>query len=196
MTFSKIVLGAPGCGQLIATETYPDTAFRRAKWDIRHSLETDTDVLAFVQSSYYPTSKHVRIHSVYSKWAEHRAWVLVSPTERKILSGMGKNLLLACLHLLPLDTKITLDVSGGFPWSASQSRHMARGMSRDEILECLPSSEEVPVTDQDSWVKMAALLMTDEMVMYYRKHFKFVKGEYDGVWSVRMSGSVRDVFTE
>ena len=116
--------------------------------------------------------------------------------ERKILSGMGKNLLMACLYPLPLDTKITLDVSGGFPWSASQSRHMARGMSRDEILECLPSSEEVPVTDQDSWVKMAALLMTDEMVMYYRKHFKFVKGEYDGAWSVRMSGSVRDIFTE
>ena len=194
MTFCEIVLGEPGCGKLYATEACPDTSFLRSAWSIKHSIEPR--VLAFVDSVYCPTSKNIHIHSFYSKWAENKLWMKVSPAERKVLSGMGKSLLLACLRPLPVDTKITLNVSGGFPWSASQCRHMARGMSRDEILVCLPSSEEVPLTDEDSWEKMAALLMTDELAMYYRRHFGFVKRGYDSAWSVRMSGSVRGVFSE
>ena len=194
MTFCEIVLGEPGCGKLYATEAYQDTSFLRSAWSIKHSIEPR--VLAFVDSAYCPTSKNIHIYSFYGKWAQNNLWMKVSTAERKILSGMGKTLLLACLRHLPLDTNITLDVSGGFPWRDSQCRHVARGMSRAEIIARLPSSEEVPVTDEDSWVKMAALLMTDELAMYYRRHFGFVKRGYDGAWSVRMSGSVRGVFSE
>ena len=190
----EIVLGEPGCGKLYATKAYPDTSFLRSAWSIMYS-PIEPRVLAFVDSVYRPTSKNINIYSIYSKWEEKKLWMKVSPAERKVLSGMGKSLLLACLRPLPLDTKITLDVSGGFPWSARRCRRMARGMSREEIIACLPISEEVPLTDEDSWVKMAALLMTDELAMYYRKHFGFVKRGYDGAWSVRMSGSVRDVFS-
>ena len=188
MSFS-IVVTQPGCGKVFAIDSCPVTQFLKVPW----SLTCDSTVLAFVRSTYCLKSKHVRIMSFYSKWSDAKVWKYVSIDERRALSGMGKKLLLASLRGLPRDTEISLDASGGFPWSARWHMHVARAMSRSEIIACMPSSEDSPVTDSEARTKMAALLATDELAMYYNRHFGFIRGEYDGVWSVRMRCRVADL---
>ena len=185
----KIVVTQPGCAQLIATDSYPATQFLKAAW----SLTSDANVLAFVRSTYCLASKSLRLMSFYSKWSDIKVWMYVSVEERNALSGMGKKLLLESLRGLPSDTEISLDSSGCFPWSIHKHACVARGMSRADIVDCLPSSEQTPYTDEEAWMKMSALLATDELAGYYERNFGFAKGEYDGVWSVRMRGRVLDL---